>query len=83
MKIKMLWLAVAFIATAFTSPLPSIQSVELLRTQTEVYLCMGPGSKKYHFDPNCRGLNRCSTPLKRVSLTEAKRMGRGLCGWED
>lgn len=48
-----------------------------------VYLCNGPGSKKYHYIPHCRGLKSCSTQLEKVSLAEARRRGRSLCGYED
>lgn len=50
---------------------------------TTVYLCMGKGSKKYHYRKNCRGLSNCSTKLHEVSLAKAREMGRTLCGWED
>lgn len=48
-----------------------------------VYLCMGKGSKKYHYRKNCRGLSNCSTKIHEVTLKKAKEMGRTLCGWED
>ncbi|WP_442844998.1 hypothetical protein [Leeuwenhoekiella sp. H156] len=48
-----------------------------------VYICKGKSSKKYHFKKNCRGLSNCSTDVSEVSLEEAKKLGRGLCGWED
>ncbi len=51
-------------------------------TETEVYICPG-SSKRYHFHSSCRGLSRCSTTPKKVTLSAAKRMGRTLCGWED
>ena len=51
--------------------------------ETKVHICMGKGSKRYHYDKHCRGLSRCSTPLKTVTLEKARAMGRTLCGWED
>ena len=48
-----------------------------------VYICKGKSSKKYHFKKNCRGLSNCSTDVFEVSMEEAKKLGRGLCGWED
>ncbi|MDC7997032.1 hypothetical protein [Gilvibacter sediminis] len=48
-----------------------------------VYVCKGPKSKRYHYDKDCRGLSRCSTKVYKVSLEEARNMGRTLCGWED
>lgn len=51
--------------------------------ETKVYICTGKGSKRYHYDKHCRGLSRCSTTLKTVTLEKAQAMGRTLCGWED
>lgn len=49
----------------------------------DVYICKGPQSKKYHLTPSCRGLTRCSTSTFKVSIEEARGIGRTLCGWED
>jgi len=48
-----------------------------------VYICKGKSSKKYHLKKKCRGLSNCSTDISEVSLEAAKKLGRGLCGWED
>ena len=50
---------------------------------TKVFICKGPKSKRYHYKKDCRGLSRCSTKIYEVSKTEAKDLGRTLCGWED
>lgn len=50
---------------------------------TKVYVCLGKGSKRYHYDKYCRGLSRCSTKIYGITLSKAKKMGRTLCGWED
>jgi hypothetical protein len=50
---------------------------------TEVYICKGPQSKKYHYKKDCMGLKNCSTDIYSVSLSDAKNLGRSLCGWED
>lgn len=52
-------------------------------TETNVYICKGKGSKRYHYIENCRGLSRCSTKVYKVTLKKAKEMRRTLCGWED
>jgi len=57
---------------------PLIKAVE-----EDVYICKGPGSKRYHYSKSCRGLKSCSTKLYKVKLSEAKRLKRTLCGWED
>jgi len=51
--------------------------------ETNVYICKGKGSKKYHYVKSCRGLSRCSTKIYEVSLSKAREIGRSLCGWED
>jgi hypothetical protein len=50
---------------------------------SEVYICKGPKSKKYHYKKDCRGLSSCSTDTYSVTLSEAKKLGRTLCGWEN
>ncbi|WP_215957817.1 MULTISPECIES: hypothetical protein [Cellulophaga] len=54
-----------------------------LNEGTNVYICKGKSSKKYHYKKACRGLSNCSTKTYQVPLTEAREMGRTLCGWED
>jgi len=50
---------------------------------TDVFICKGKYSKKYHYNSSCRGLSNCSTKAYKVSLEEAKNLERTLCGWED
>lgn len=52
-------------------------------SSTRVYICNGPKSKKYHLTENCRGLKNCSTEIEKVSVEDAKKKGRTLCGYED
>ena len=42
-----------------------------LNQNTYVYICTGPKAEKYHKTDRCRGLNRCSADIKKVSLDEA------------
>lgn len=51
--------------------------------EATVYICNSSGAKKYHYKKHCRGLSNCKAPIKQVSLTDAKKRGRTLCGWED
>lgn len=51
--------------------------------ETDVFICKGSASKKYHLVKDCRGLDRCSTPIYKVKISEARDLGRTLCGWED
>ncbi|UZO81539.1 hypothetical protein NBT05_03465 [Aquimarina sp. ERC-38] len=62
----------------FFSSLTSYTKIE-----AKVYICKGKGSKRYHYRQSCRGLSRCSSGIYKVSLQEAKQIGRTLCGWED
>ncbi len=52
-------------------------------TSTYVYICDSSGGKKYHFNKSCRGLSRCSHPIRKISLEKAQSIGKTLCGWED
>lgn len=51
--------------------------------EKEVYICNGKSSTKYHLIKNCKGLERCSTEIEKITLSEAKKKKRTLCGWED
>ncbi len=50
------------------------------RPESNVFICKGNYSKKYHYDKSCRGLSNCSTEIYKVTIEEAKRIGRDLCG---
>ena len=66
----------------FILTLALVTAASQISTDT-VYICKGKSSKKYHLKKNCRGLSNCSTDISEVSLEAAKKLGRGLCGWED
>lgn len=44
-----------------------------------VYICTGSSSKRYHCDPGCKGLSRCSGEIEEISEEEAEDMGRTPC----
>lgn len=48
-----------------------------------VFICDSKGGKKYHFSKTCRGLSACKSAIKSLSVSDAKRIGKTLCGWED
>lgn len=50
---------------------------------TNVYICNGKYSKKYHLSKDCSGLSNCSTEIEKVTLKEAQDKGRTLCKSED
>lgn len=54
-----------------------------IQPETDVYLCNGKYSKRYHYKSRCQGLKNCSTTIERTTLTEARSRGRTLCGYED
>jgi predicted lipoprotein with Yx(FWY)xxD motif len=50
---------------------------------TDVYLCNSKGGKRYHFKKDCRGLSNCQAEIKKVTLDDAKKIGKTICGYED
>jgi hypothetical protein len=48
-----------------------------------VYICGPQGAKKYHYSESCRGLSNCQHVVSKVTLSQAREYGLGLCGWED
>ena len=70
MKKGTLILALTFVLTSF------------MLTDTEVYICNGAYSKKYHYEKDCEGLTNCSTAVEKVSLEKAEKLKRTLCGYE-
>jgi len=51
--------------------------------ESNVYICQGKYSKKYHLSKTCRGLSNCKAAIVKVTLSDAKQKGKTLCGWED
>ncbi len=49
----------------------------------DVYICNSSGASRYHYQKNCRGLNACKSEIKQITLKEAQKRKRTLCGWED
>ncbi|MCA9380910.1 hypothetical protein KC678_01460 [Candidatus Dojkabacteria bacterium] len=60
-----------------------ITSISFITPQQNVFICKGSQSKRFHLKEDCRGLQYCSTEIYEVTLEEAKKIGRTLCGWED
>lgn len=46
---------------------------------SQVFVCGGEYSKKYHADPNCRGLNNCRSGVYEMDEDEAVEIGRTPC----
>ncbi|OWK99349.1 hypothetical protein AP75_02395 [Kaistella haifensis DSM 19056] len=51
--------------------------------QSNVFICKGKNSERYHLKKSCRGLSKCSTDIHTVTIAEAREKGRTLCKWED
>jgi hypothetical protein len=49
---------------------------------TTVYVCSSKYAKKYHLNAHCRGLSNCSRRIVKMTLDDAKRSGKTLCGLE-
>lgn len=43
------------------------------------YICTGPQSRRYHKTATCKGLSRCSGEIKKITVEQAKSMGRTPC----
>ena len=56
----------------------SCMTAEAAQDQS-VYICTGPKAKVYHSTPNCKGLNKCSSSIKKVSKSSTKRRGCKKC----
>lgn len=67
----------AFLSFSISSPL--FARTKRVIIEDNVYLCNGPSSKVYHRSESCKGLNRCSTQIAKVSLSTAKSKGRRAC----
>lgn len=47
--------------------------------QNQVYICTGPDAYRYHKTDRCRGLNRCTGDIKKVSVSYAQSVGFTAC----
>jgi hypothetical protein len=50
--------------------------IRVNNTQNRVYICKGPDSYR---NPNCRGLNNCTTEVHEVTVNHARRLKRTPC----
>lgn len=48
-----------------------------------VYICVSKTASKYHYNRNCRGLQKCTHKIEAVSKEAAVKRGYSLCGYED
>lgn len=45
----------------------------------KVFICTGKSATVYHRYKDCKGLNRCRSKIKAITIDEAERMGRREC----
>lgn len=53
------------------------QRSEQKHKETYVYICTGAYS--YHSKNTCSGLKRCKADIKKVTISQAKQLGRKPC----
>jgi hypothetical protein len=51
-------------------------------TSNTVFVCDNGNPQKYHHKKDCRGLANCTRQIISITLEEAMKSGRTLCGWE-
>ena len=50
-----------------------------VRVTEVVYVCISRGSVAYHSRDNYEGINRCSHEVKRMSVADARVLGKRAC----
>ena len=66
----------------FINPLKFALIALLLASCAEdkgVYICTGYKSRRYHKKETCKGLDRCSGEILKISVEEARSYGRTPC----
>jgi hypothetical protein len=69
-------LLLTFLAGALVAPANSSNKEQ---SSAQVYICTGTSAKSYHAKSNCHGISSCKGTIKKVSLADAKKMGRRAC----
>lgn len=73
---RLLYLVTATILSfsfAFTPAAKTKHHVTTVAAKDSVYICNSSTSYAYHSNEYCRGLNRCSHGVLKVSLTDAEK----------
>ena len=68
--------AFAFTTILFTSCETTTSS------NSNVYICTGGSSTKYHYTSSCQGLSNCGSAIISTTISDAQSQGRTLCGFE-
>ena len=73
-------LAIITLSLLLSSFVNSENNKAVKETGSTVLICTGKYSKRYH-NSHCRGMKSCKGDKKKVSLSEAKKMGLTACGY--
>jgi hypothetical protein len=78
---RTLFIAISIFALGFISAPPKSTGMLLNKqTQDSVWICKSSTAYVYHSTPDCRGLDRCTHPIIKVSLYDAIHLyGRRPC----
>lgn len=52
---------------------------EMVSNPSNVFVCTGGSSKKYHGLKDCRGLSSCNGSVVKMTVAKAKQAGRTAC----
>jgi hypothetical protein len=80
-RITILLFAFLLIATGIGAA-PNLEKAEYKKSHNKsqsVFICDSKTSYAYHSTADCRGLNRCTHQIVKVSEDEAKQNGRRPC----
>lgn len=72
-------LLLLFSVVLLCSMAPAQEQQIVTEQSAKVYICTGNSSKRYHKTSRCKGLRRCSGEIRKVTVDEAKSLGRTPC----
>ena len=73
---RLLFLCIYVMALTYIRAGADVYTYNVTRT---VYICTGPYAQRYHGKKSCRGLKNCSGSIKKVTLDEARQLGKTPC----
>jgi hypothetical protein len=63
--------AIAIISSGAPPPAAEKDHARTFKKETYVFICNSNGAYAYHSTKSCRGLNRCTHEILKVTLSEA------------
>ncbi|MBR4505237.1 MAG: hypothetical protein IKP21_00490 [Bacteroidales bacterium] len=81
---KKIFLSLVIAATVVAAACSSAPTASVAETNdggdgTNVYICTGGSSEKYHITDTCSALASCSKAVREVTLADAQSKGRTPC----